>query len=56
MDYTSISAAAKRFEEKAENDKGISVIFKKIAKKIEERLVEYQMQRHTPCCSLNVMF
>ena len=36
MDYTSISAAAKRFEEKANNDKGISEMFKKITKKIEE--------------------
>ena len=36
VDYTSISAAAKRFEEKANNDKGISGMFRKITKKIEE--------------------
>ncbi|MCD6129383.1 MAG: hypothetical protein J7J10_00285 [Deltaproteobacteria bacterium] len=36
MDYTSISAAAKRFEKKANNDKRTSGMFRKITKKIEE--------------------
>ena len=36
MDYTSISVEAKRFEKKANDDKEISEMPKKIAKKIEE--------------------
>ena len=38
MDYTSISVAAKRFEKKANDDKEISEMPKKITKKIEERI------------------
>jgi len=44
MDYTSISAAAKRFKKKANNDKEISEMLKKITKKIGE----CQMQRRDP--------
>ena len=36
MDYTSISVEAKRFEKKANDDKEISEMPKKIVKKIEE--------------------
>jgi len=36
MDYTTVSITARRFEKKANNDKGISGMFKKITKKIEE--------------------
>ncbi len=37
IDYTSVSAAAKRFEKKAKNDKKISGMLGKIRKKIEEK-------------------
>jgi len=50
MDYTSISVAAKRFEKKANNDKEISEMPKKITKKIEER-ISCQMQRRAPYSS-----
>ena len=36
MDYTSISVETKRFEKKANDDKEISEMPKKITKKIEE--------------------